>query len=171
RPLHVTMRAGTVMSLLGTSTGRAFAAVMRPECLEKAMGSALGDPDGRKLALIGDDAEALRGSVAEFREHGLTRAVGRPIPSVNAFSAVAFDHEGEPAIVITALGHEDSFPSGWDSDVADAVRAAATEISHRLGWRGKPLPAARNAAASGAAGGRRITQPSSIASAIGVSPS
>ena len=28
QPLHVTMRAGTVMSILGTATGRAFAAVM-----------------------------------------------------------------------------------------------------------------------------------------------
>lgn len=138
RPLHVTMRAGTVMSLLGTSTGRAFAAVMRPDCLDTATGSALGDPHGRELALVGDDAEVLRDIVAEFREHGLTRAVGRPIPSVNAFSGVAFDHEGEPAIVITALGHEDSFPSDWNAEVADAVRAAAAEISHRLGWRGRP---------------------------------
>ena len=33
QPLHVTMRAGTVMSPFGTATGRAFAAVLRPERL------------------------------------------------------------------------------------------------------------------------------------------
>ena len=36
QPLHVAMRAGTVMSILGTATGRAFAAVMTPERLEQA---------------------------------------------------------------------------------------------------------------------------------------
>ena len=43
QPLHVAMRAGTVMSILGTATGRAFAAVMTPERLEQDVAGALGD--------------------------------------------------------------------------------------------------------------------------------
>ncbi|HEX7687296.1 MAG TPA: helix-turn-helix domain-containing protein, partial [Burkholderiaceae bacterium] len=41
-PLHVAMRAGTVMSILGTATGRAFAAYLARERLERAMAGPLG---------------------------------------------------------------------------------------------------------------------------------
>jgi DNA-binding IclR family transcriptional regulator len=134
-PLHVSMRAGTVMSILGTATGRAFAAAMPPDRIEKAMTLALGDPENQKAPLLGAKTKALKEAAAEVRAHGVARAQGKPIPGVNAFSAPAFDHEGEPVIVITALGHQDSFPADWNSAAAKAVRDAAAEISSRLGWR------------------------------------
>jgi DNA-binding IclR family transcriptional regulator len=70
-----------------------------------------------------------------LQAHGVTRAVGRPIPGVNAFSAPVRDHEGEVALVITALGHQDHFASAWSAPMAAAVKAAAAEASGRLGFR------------------------------------
>ena len=134
-PLHVSMRAGTVMSILGTATGRAFAGVLPIDRIEKAMAVALGDPDGHKTPLLKTKSKALQEAIAEIRDHGVARAEGRPIPGVNAFSAPAFDHEGEPVIVITALGHQDYFSADWNSGAARAVREAAAEISGRLGWQ------------------------------------
>lgn len=134
-PLHVSMRAGTVMSILGTATGRAFAAVMPVDRIEGAMALPLGDPSAQKTPLLKRKSKELREAIAEVREHGVARAEGKPIPGVNAFSAVAFDHEGEPVIVVTVLGHQDSFPADWNSSAAHAVRNAASEISDRLGWR------------------------------------
>lgn len=122
QPLHVAMRAGTVMTLLGTATGRAFAAVLRPERIAAV-------PDG---AAPGAELAAAQ---EEYARHGCTRAVGRPIPGVNAFSAPAFDHDGEPVVVLTLLGHQDHVPSAWSSPLAAAVRRAAAEVSSRLGWR------------------------------------
>ena len=46
-------------------------------------------------------------ALAEVRRRGLARAVDRPIPGVNAFSAPVFDHSGSIALAITAIG-----PSG-----------------------------------------------------------
>ena len=135
QPLHVAMRAGTVMSILGTATGRAFAAVMPPERLEQAMAGPLGEAGLPKQPLLRKHAKELREIVAEVQRHGVARAVGKPIPGVNAFSAAALDHEGAPAIVVTALGHQDRFPPDWGSEVAQAVRRAAAEISDRLGYR------------------------------------
>ena len=133
QPLHVSMRAGTVMSILGTATGRAFAAELPRGRLELAMAGALGDlPDARPPPL-GASAKQLQQIADEWRRHGVTRAVGRPIPGVNAFSAAAYNHDGEPAIVITALGHQDHVSPDWDSPTARAVRAAAREVSSRLG--------------------------------------
>jgi DNA-binding IclR family transcriptional regulator len=138
QPLHIAMRVGTVMSILGTATGRAFAAVMPLESIEQSMKAALGDA-GQKNAYPASSINAteLAKAAEEVRTYGVTRAVGRPIPGVNAFSAAAFDHDGEPVIVITALGHQDHFPEAWDSDAAHAVREAAAEISSRLGWSRK----------------------------------
>lgn len=139
QPLLVAMRAGTVMSVLGTATGRAFAAALREERIVNATPGALGDELRRASTLTRDEREILKQARMDIRSHGLVRAEGRPIPGVNAFSAPALDHEGEPAIVITALGHHDHFPVNWDSPIADAVRSAAAEISRRLGYRrGRP---------------------------------
>jgi len=132
QPLHVSMRAGTVMSILGTATGRAFAAALPPWKLEQAMHGALGDPrNGRGSTRLA--ARELAAVIDEVRSHGVARAVGRPIPGVNAFSAAAFDHQGDAVLVITAMGHENDVPADWDSPIARAVRTAAAEISARLG--------------------------------------
>ncbi len=134
-PLHVTMRAGTVMSLLGTATGRAFAAVMPQERIDSALAVALGDsPELPRPQLLKGKAKELREAVEELRAHGVTRAQGVPVPGVNAFSAPSFDHDGKAVIAITAMGHQDNFSTDWNSDVAQAVREAAKEISSRLGW-------------------------------------
>ena len=135
-PLHVNMRVGTVMSIFGTATGRAFAAVLPRRKLEEVPGvgvlSETARLDGQP---VGDLDAALAEVRAEVAAHGVTRALGRPIPGVNAFSAAAFDHEGAPRLVITSLGHEGWFSADWDSPIAKEVRAAAAEVSRRLGYR------------------------------------
>jgi DNA-binding IclR family transcriptional regulator len=134
QPLHVAMRVGTVMSMFGTATGRAFAAVLAPERLADALaGVALGS-DGSAHQPPALEAE-LASARDDYNRHGCTRAVGRPIPGVNAFSAPVFDHEGEPAAVLTLLGHQDHVPASWTSAMASAVKRAANEVSTRLGWR------------------------------------
>lgn len=135
QPLHVAMRAGTVMSLFGTATGRAFAAVMPPEHVAAALaGVALGGGHEGEAPVI-PQAE-LAAARDEHARHGCTRAVGRPIPGVNAFSSPVFDHDGVPVLVLTLLGHQDHVASAWTSPAAAAVKRAAAEVSHRLGWRG-----------------------------------
>jgi len=143
QPLHVNMRAGTVMSIFGTATGRAFVAALPPAQLERALTGPLGEPATSEGWKAADRSVEIGKIVEEWRAHGVTRAVGRPIPGVNAFSAPVFDHEGQAALVITAMGHEDTFPSQWKSSPALAVRRAAEEVSTRLGYR--PPPASRTA--------------------------
>ncbi|WP_374675126.1 IclR family transcriptional regulator [Ideonella sp.] len=131
QPLHVALRVGSVLSILDTATGRAFAAVMPATRLAEAVAGPLGGlqpRDARRARPA--DLEPLR---AEFARHGVARAVGRPIPGVNAFAAPARDHEGQVPLVITALDHEDRLPAAWTSAAARAVREAAARISLRLG--------------------------------------
>lgn len=143
QPLHVALRVGSVMSIHDTATGRAFAGAMQPERLAEAVAGAFGElqsPSDR--ARRAPEVAQIR---TELKRHGVARAVGRPIPGVNAFSAPALDHEGQPAIVITALDHEDRLPADWGCDSAKAVRDAAAQISARLGGAGAALSPARPA--------------------------
>lgn len=137
QPLHVVMRAGSVMSPFGTATGRAFAAVMRPERLADLMSAtALGaPPTGKDEGAIDKHMAHIKEARADHAAHGCNRAVGRPIPGINAFSAPAFDHDGEAVVVLTLLGHQDNVPSSWKSPMAAAVKHAAAAVSHRLGYR------------------------------------
>jgi DNA-binding IclR family transcriptional regulator len=135
QPLHVSMRVGSVMSILGTATGRAFAGTLPADRLEQAMKGSFGELTGQPSFQMKLHAKELHEARVEAKKYGVSRAVGRPIPGVNAFSGVVLDHEGEAALVITVLGHHDRLPPEWNSPVAQAVREAALQVSASLGWR------------------------------------
>ncbi len=135
QPLHLNMRAGTVMSILGTATGRAFAASLPARRIEQVVNGPLGHATRADRSVVKNLGKELAAIKAEVALHGVTRALGRPLPGVNAFSAAAFDHEGHAVLVITALGHEDSFDGAWASPLAQAVKRAAADVSRRLGYR------------------------------------
>lgn len=131
--IHVNMRVGSVMSLLGTATGRVFAAFLPPKLIENFLDSGVG------RASVGDDAAGcmtraqIDAAVAEVREQELARAVGSPIPGVNAFSAPVFDQAGSIALAITAIGPAGAFDAGWDGPIARDLLACARTVSARLG--------------------------------------
>ncbi len=134
RPVHIAMRVGSVMALLETATGRAFAAFMPPKIVSAALDGGL-DRYGvgynpKRAPKSPKTAEML----AEVRKHGLARALGDPLPGVNAFAAPVFDYAGHVALVITAMGPEASFDAGWDSALANELRDCASGISKRLGY-------------------------------------
>lgn len=130
QPLHVNLRVGAVMSVLGTATGRAFAAVLPRTAVDAAIAAQAGTATPPSRASV---TRELREAAAELAEHGLARAVGRPIPGIHAFSAPVIDHERRPVLVITSLGPAESFPADWRSPCATAVRRAAQQVSRRLG--------------------------------------
>jgi hypothetical protein len=61
-PLHVSVRAGTVMSILGTATGRAFAGVLPVDSIQKAMAVASNDfrPKEARVSPHGDTLPTQR---------------------------------------------------------------------------------------------------------------
>ncbi|WP_024519814.1 IclR family transcriptional regulator [Bradyrhizobium sp. Tv2a-2] len=131
-PVHISMRAGSAMALLETATGRAFAAFLPAKTLKAALDSGL-DRLG-----IGYNLKRLKNAeietmLDEVRRQGLARAIGDPLPGVNAFAAPVFDHSGRVVLVITAMGPAGTFNINWDSSIAAALRDCAGEVSQRLG--------------------------------------
>jgi DNA-binding IclR family transcriptional regulator len=133
-PVHIAMRVGSVMALLETATGRAFAAFLPSKTINAALDSALdrfGVGYNPKRATKGAKVSDM---LAAVRKHGLARALGDPLPGVNALAAPVFDHAGHVALVITAMGPEATFDAGWDGAIANALCECAGGISKRLGY-------------------------------------
>ena len=134
-PLHVNLRTGTVMSLGTTATGLVFAAFLPPAqvaaMLEGEGHRAVGASPEEELSL-----EDIRRQLNEVRRRGLARAVGKPIPGVNALCAPVFDSERRLALAITALGPAGRFDADWDSPIAQALKRSCGALSARLGHTG-----------------------------------
>ncbi|MFO1314429.1 MAG: IclR family transcriptional regulator [Burkholderiales bacterium] len=135
RPIHVNMRAGTVMSTLNTATGRVFSAWLPPRLAQHHVARELRDPAVTAQASARRPREEIEALLADVRRRGLARAVGEPIPGINALSAPVFDHTGALALAVTAIGPAGSFDPAWDGALARDVRSCAAEVSRRLGFR------------------------------------
>ena len=83
--VHVNMRVGSGMSLLGTSTGRGFRGLSvcenDPNISVEQTRSSIGDDSVQNIS-----REQTELALAEVRQREMARAGGRPIPGVNAFS-------------------------------------------------------------------------------------
>ena len=133
-PLHVNLRAGTVMSLANTATGRLFAAYMPPKVVEKLIAEDLAQRSGRSDGSALLTRQQFERAVAETRQHGLSRTIGQPIPGIDAFCAPVFDSVGHLVLGITVMGPSTTFDTGWKGSIAGPLRACAQEVSRRLGY-------------------------------------
>lgn len=134
RPIHVNMRAGTVMSTVNTATGRVFSAYLPPKIALHYIARETRDGAVTAQAAARTSKASFDALVADVREHGLARAVGEPLPGINALSAPVFDATGGLALAVTMLGPAGSFDPAWDGPLAQALRACTDAISLRLGY-------------------------------------
>ncbi|SAI69672.1 transcriptional regulator [Bordetella ansorpii] len=137
-PVHVNMRKGTVMSMLHTATGLVFAAWLPPKVAEHYIAREEGDAaviatlaGARKTGPV----EHLDTLLADVRVHGMARALGNPLPGVDALSVPVFDHTGAIVLALTALGPNGLFDTAWNGAIARPLQACAQEISRKLGYR------------------------------------
>ena len=133
RPLHIALRPGNVLSILGTATGRAFAATLPRERIEVALNGPLNEAAHYSATRI---AKELKAAAAEVQAQGMTRTVGRPLPGINAYSVPVFDADNEVVAVLTLIGHEEELTPEWDGAIPQALRLAAREAGARLGHKG-----------------------------------
>jgi DNA-binding IclR family transcriptional regulator len=137
RPVTVNLRTGAVMPLLHSAIGLCFATFYELPAMQRRI------EDELLINARGEDTRApmtrqqLDTLLIDFRRHGMSRAVGSVIPGINAFCAPVFNHEGQMALAITALGPAGLFPPNWNGPMPKAIAAAARSISRRLGWRAR----------------------------------
>jgi DNA-binding IclR family transcriptional regulator len=156
--VHVSMRHGTVMSLRGTASGRLFAALLPPSQVLPVLqsenkfeqrsavsqvrnnnGNSNGNNNGSskksngRKHTSGLDAE-LASALALVRRDGYSR-VKDLLPGISAIAVPVWDGTGALVLSLTAIGPTPVFDARPQSALVRRVRAAASALSARLGWR------------------------------------
>ena len=129
RPVASNVRAGWVMPLANSATGRLFAAHL-PDTVTAPI----------LKAEFARTPEAKRGyakRLEEIRARGLSRVQGDLLRGVASVAAPVFGHGGGIVAVIATLGPQGGFNVAWDGAIATAVKRAARELSARIGYRAK----------------------------------
>lgn len=135
-PVTITLRAGTVLPLYKSATGRGFAAFYRSPFLKKFLDKELNEASAANKVAVTTLRRQLEKNLTEIRQYGISRATGSLTPGINGFSAPVFDHSGQMVAAITTLGAVGEFSADWDSPVATAMLKASADFSHRLGYGG-----------------------------------
>src|SRR6185295_443648 len=131
-PVATNVRAGWVMPLANSATGRCFAAY-----LPDAATAPLLEAEFALRAGLRPDADrgGYRARLDEIRAHGLSRVEGDLLRGVASVAAPVFNHTGTIVAVIAALGPQGAFDVDWEGAYAKAVKHAAARLSARLGFR------------------------------------
>ncbi len=138
-PITITLRAGTVLPLSKSATGRAFATFFRSPYLKQLLDEELRAASEASKTAVTTLRRQLEKTLSEIREHGIARATGSLTPGINGFSAPVFDHTGHMVATITSLGSVGEFNVEWDSPVAKHMLTAAQQLSERLGFNSAGL--------------------------------
>jgi DNA-binding IclR family transcriptional regulator len=122
RPVATNVRAGWVMPLANSATGRCFAAYL-PSTVTSPL-----------LKLPRSEKKRYAARLEEIRAHGLSRVEGDLLRGVASVAAPVFKHDGAIVAVIASLGPQTAFNVAWDGAIARATKAAAKRLSARLGF-------------------------------------
>jgi flavin reductase (DIM6/NTAB) family NADH-FMN oxidoreductase RutF/DNA-binding IclR family transcriptional regulator len=139
RPVSRQLQTGVVVSLTQSATGLAFAAFYDRDTIQPELDRELAADAGMGGLKIG----VLLGQLAEARLRGLARTIGatpseRHQATVNALSAPIFNAKGDMVLALTVMNRADLLDPDWSGPVATALRAAAGQLSWRLGCNRKP---------------------------------
>lgn len=133
-PVSPYLQTGVVVSLTQSATGLAFATFSdSPEVKRR-----IEEEMSLRRAAGNADAGDFERRVAEARQHGLARAIGKA-PSerhqvtVNAFSAPVFDAQGRMVMALSTTGQAERLRSDWYGEVPCALLSAARRLSARMG--------------------------------------
>ncbi len=130
RPLHVSLRVGTVMSLVNTAIGRVFAAYVADDVRHGLLAQ-------DHLRLAGAEAEETKAytqRLAQIRADGIDTALSRPVPGIDTLAAPVLDHTGSICLVLALMGPSGIFDSELAGGPAQTLRAATLRLSRRFGW-------------------------------------
>jgi DNA-binding IclR family transcriptional regulator len=132
----VNLRLGDVMPLLSSATGRCFAAYVSKDAIAPMLRDELARAQKQGRLDLPTSMAQVRAMLDEVREHGMARVVDSLLPGIVGFCAPVFDSDGHIALGMVALGPTGTFDPEWGGTVDRPLRAAATQLSSDLGWRG-----------------------------------
>lgn len=132
----VNLRLGDVMPLLSSATGRCFAAYLSKEAITPLLRDEIARAQKQGRGDVPASLAEARAMLDEVRQRGAARVVDTLLPGIVGFCVPVFDSDGHIALGIVALGPVGTFDPEWDGGVDRPLRAAASQLSHDLGYSG-----------------------------------
>ncbi|MBN3805860.1 IclR family transcriptional regulator [Paraburkholderia sp. Ac-20336] len=134
RPLHVSLRVGTVMSLVNTAIGRVFAAYVADDVRVGLLAQDHLRLAGASATAIATQKSRYAQRLAQIRSHGIDTALSRPVPGIDTLAAPVLDHTGSICVVLAVMGTSGSFDCEPSGQPARILRATTLRLSRRFGW-------------------------------------
>ena len=132
----VNLRLGDVMPLLSSATGLCFAAYAPKEAIAPMLKEEMARAQKQGRTELPGTLAEVRALLDEVRRRGVARVVDKLLPGIVAFCVPVFDSDGHIALGMVALGPAGTFDPEWGGAVERPLRAAATQLSSDLGYRG-----------------------------------
>lgn len=129
QPVAMTMRVGSTVPLIGTASGRIFAAFLPERITNDHLSAELGAIRAKDVPRLPENEIALRRIIKDVRRRAMARVVGDFLPGVAAFSVPVFGHEGELRAAITAVGRAETLDIAWNGRVAGVLKTRASQLS------------------------------------------
>lgn len=132
-PVTINVRAGSVLPILWSATGRVFLGYIDDGSLQSEVNEELAQATKEQRASL-----QARNPIENLRKEVLAKGCaivdGTLLKGISAVAAPIFDHTGHVSAVLTALGASGGFDSRPDGKIANLVVHEAKSISAALGF-------------------------------------
>lgn len=129
-PLLSDLRLGAVLPLYDSAAGRLFLAHQPQAQVKPILKSELAKREEHKPT-----AKDIGAAAANVRRDGFAWIDGQVFHGIRAIAAPIFDPQGDLRAAVSLVSNQPSLVD-FPNATADALRATAIRISHRLGWQG-----------------------------------
>ena len=134
-PVTVNIRAGSVMSLLWSATGRVFLAFACDTDIGQRAEREYEASSVEQRALLASGPAAITAVCNEVRRQGCAIVHDVLLRGISAVSAPVFDADGHVAATLTALGASNGFDLRLDGKICPQIVREAADISRAMGHR------------------------------------
>ncbi len=133
RSVTVNLRLGDVMPLLGSATGRCFAAFMPPAQIKALLDAEIAQLG--KIARPGmpHHAAQVQAMLEATRSQGVGSVVDTLLPGISGLAAPVWDASGRICLSLVSLGSSASFDASPDGPAAKALVRLGQQLSAELG--------------------------------------
>jgi len=130
----VNVRAGSVLPLLWSATGRVFAAYAPSPQVDQLMREELRSASAAHRQEIGTLKDARR-IIDTVRQHGVATVDGTLLAGISGLAVPVLSVDGRAVAALAALGVSGNFDVSLEGPIAQALRAAGVRASRKLGFQ------------------------------------
>jgi DNA-binding IclR family transcriptional regulator len=125
------IREGVGLPLLTTATGKIFLAFLPGHQTEKIVADQIQSLSAAGATVKLTEIDRMKATV---RRNGIASSHGKTYPEFTAISCPVFDHNGGIKLALTLMGDASVEQVDEDGALAGALKAAARELSHKIGY-------------------------------------